>query len=221
MVAIAVLLIRDAMSDQPITHQFSFTDCEINQVQTVYNGFFTVNRYTLRHRLFGGGWSGLMQRELFERGNAAGVLLYDAALDKIGVVEQFRIGAHHQNGSPWQFEVVAGIVEAGESPEQVARRETQEEAGLMLQVLHPIANYLVSGGGSDEQMALFCGLCDLSAGGGLFGLAGEHEDIQLHCLSYAEACGALEAGKFNNAALTMGLFWLQLHRDRLRGAMLK
>ena len=209
------------MSDQSIEQQFNFADCEISQPQTVYNGFFTVNRYTLRHRLFDGGWSAPMQRELFERGNAAGVLLYDVALDQVGVVEQFRIGAHRQNGSPWQFEVVAGIVEEGESPEQVARRESQEEAGLTLQTLHPIANYLVSVGGSDEQMALYCGLCDLSAGGGLHGLAGEHEDIKLHCLSYAAACAALGAGKFNNAALTMGLFWLQLHRDRLRGAMLK
>ena len=209
------------MSEQPIEHQFSFADCEIKKEQSAYNGVFTINRYSLRHRLFAGGWSGVVERELFERGNAAGVLLYDVALDQVGVIEQFRIGAHRQEGSPWQFEVVAGIVEAGESPEQVAHRETQEEAGLTLQELHPIANYLVSGGGTDEQMALYCGLCDLTAGGGLHGLAGEHEDIKLHCLSYQAACAALDAGKFNNAALTMGLFWLQLHRDRLRGAMLK
>lgn len=209
------------MSEQPIEHQFSFADCEIKKEQSAYNGFFTINRYSLRHRLFAGGWSGIVERELFERGNAAGVLLYDVALDQVGVIEQFRIGAHRQEGSPWQFEVVAGIVDAGESPEQVAHRETQEEAGLTLQELHPIANYLVSGGGTDEQMALYCGLCDLSAGGGLHGLVGEHEDIKLHCLSYQAACAALDAGKFNNAALTMGLFWLQLHRDRLRGAMLK
>ena len=209
------------MSEQPIEHQFSFADCEIKKEQSAYNGFFTINRYSLRHRLFAGGWSGVVERELFERGNAAGVLLYDVALDQVGVIEQFRIGAHRQEESPWQFEVVAGIVEAGESPEQVAHRETQEEAGLTLQELHPIANYLVSGGGTDEQMALYCGLCDLSAGGGLHGLVGEHEDIKLHCLSYQAACAALDAGKFNNAALTMGLFWLQLHRDRLRGAMLK
>ncbi len=208
------------MSDQPLRHQYRHQDCQISPAQPCYQGFFAINRYTVRHRLFGGGWSAPMQRELFERGNAAGVLLYDPQLDQVGVVEQFRIGAHRQSGSPWQFEVVAGVVERGESAEQVARRETLEEAGLALAALHPIANYLVSAGGSDEQMALYCGVCDLSGGGGLFGLAGEHEDIKLHCLSYQAAIEALNAGQFNNAALTMALFWLQLNRQLLHPAAL-
>ncbi len=208
------------MSSSLLAHQYHHQDCQITPLEGGYRGFFTVNRYQVRHRLFAGGWSAPMQRELFERGNAAGVLLYDSAADRVGIVEQFRIGAHAQKESPWQFEVVAGIVEAGESAEQVVRRETFEEAGLQLQQLHPIANYLVSAGGTDEQMALYCGICDLSGGGGLHGLASEHEDIKLHCLSYAQACSSLAAGQFNNAALTMSLLWLQLHRQRLRETQL-
>jgi len=196
---------------QSVSHQFSHQDCQISAPVPRYAGFFAINRYTVRHRLFGGGWSPPLQRELFERGNAAGVLLYDPRLDQVGIVEQFRIGAHRQPDSPWQFEVVAGIIEPGESAEQVARREALEEAGVRVGELLPIANYLVSGGGSDEQMALFCGLCDLSSGGGLHGCANEHEDIRLHCLSVSDAIAALNAGQFNNAALTMALFWLQLN----------
>jgi len=211
---------RTVVPDQTLHHQFNHQDCQISPAQPRYQGFFKINSYTVRHRLFGGGWSAPLQRELFERGNAAGVLLYDPQLDQVGVVEQFRIGAHAQKESPWQFEVVAGVVEPGESADQVARRETFEEAGLTLAALHPIANYLVSAGGTDEQMALYCGLCDLSRGSGLFGHAEEHEDIKLHCLDYRAAIDALNAGQFNNAALTMALFWLQLNRLPLRTAAL-
>jgi ADP-ribose pyrophosphatase len=193
-------------------------DVEILDKSEQYKGYFRINRYRLRHRLYAGGWSGEVQRELFERGHATGVLPYDPVADSIVLIEQFRIGALVAGMDPWLTEVVAGIIEEGEAPEEVARRETREEAGMELMDLMPICRYLVSPGGSSESVILYCGRVDSRGAGGIHGLAAEHEDIKVDVVPYAEAIRRLEDGHFTNAISIIALQWLALHRDRVRAA---
>ena len=193
-------------------------DIEILDKSEQYKGYFRINRYRLRHRLYAGGWSGELQRELFERGHAVGVLPYDPAADSVVLIEQFRIGALVAGMGPWLTEVVAGIIEEGEAPEEVARRETREEAGIEVMDLMPICRYLVSPGGSSESVILFCGRVDSRGAGGIHGLAAEHEDIKVDVVPYAEAMRRLEEGDFTNAISIIGLQWLALHRGRVRTA---
>lgn len=183
-----------------------------------YSGFFRINQYRLRHRLFAGGWSGVIEREVFERGHAVGVLPYDPVADSLVLIEQFRIGALVAGMSPWLIEVVAGIIEEGEAPEEVARRETLEEAGLEIQALMPMCRYLVSPGGSSESVVLYCGRVDSRGAGGIHGLAEEHEDIRVDHLPYGEAMRLLEEGQVTNSVGLIALQWLALHRDRVRAA---
>ena len=183
-----------------------------------YSGFFRINRYRLRHRLFAGGWSGVIEREVFERGHAVGVLPYDPVADSVVLIEQFRIGALVAGMSPWLIEVVAGIAEEGEAPEEVARRETQEEAGLEILALMPMCRYLVSPGGSSESVRLYCGRVDSRGAGGIHGLAEEHEDIRVDRVAYGEAMRLLEEGRVTNSVSLIALQWLALHRDRVRAA---
>jgi len=193
-------------------------DIEILDKSEQYKGYFRINRYRLRHRLYAGGWSGELQRELFERGHAVGVLPYDPAADSVVLIEQFRIGALVAGMGPWLTEVVAGIIEEGEAPEEVARRETREEAGIEVMDLMPICRYLVSPGGSSESVVLFCGRVDSRGAGGIHGLAAEHEDIKVDVVPYAEAMRRLEEGDFTNAISIIALQWLALHRGRVRAA---
>ena len=183
-----------------------------------YSGFFRINGYRLRHRLFAGGWSGAIEREVFERGHAVGVLPYDPVADSVVLIEQFRIGALVAGMSPWLIEVVAGIIEEGEAPEEVARRETLEEAGLEIQALIPMCRYLVSPGGSSESVRLYCGRVDSRGAGGIHGLAEEHEDIRVDRVAYEEAMHLLEEGRVTNSVSLIALQWLALHRDRVRAA---
>ena len=183
-----------------------------------YSGFFRINGYRLRHRLFAGGWSGVIEREVFERGHAVGVLPYDPVADSLVLIEQFRIGALVAGMSPWLIEVVAGIVEEGETPEEVARRETLEEAGLEILALMPMCRYLVSPGGSSESVRLYCGRVDSRRAGGIHGLAEEHEDIRVDHLPYGEAMRLLEEGLVTNSVGLIALQWLALHRERVRAA---
>lgn len=194
--------------------QFFREDVEVLEEQILYKGFFRMLGYRVRHRLFAGGWSKPLSRELFWRPRAVGVLAYDPRHDLVGLVEQFRIGALDEPEGPWLLEVVAGLVEEGESLEDVARRELLEEAGLEARRLVPIHDILLTPGGSNERISLYCGLTDLTdlAGkGGIFGLPEEGEDIRLHVVSREDALLALRQGKCNNAPLTIALQWLALH----------
>ncbi|WP_430460589.1 NUDIX domain-containing protein [Thalassolituus sp. LLYu03] len=198
-----------------IPDTFGPQDVEIAGVETGYQGFFRIDKIRLRHKTFAGGWTGEFTRELFERGEAVCVLLYDPAKDVVVLTEQFRIGALADERSPWLLELVAGMVEEGESYEAVAERETFEEAGCHFYRLLPVCRYWVSPGGTSERVQIFCGLIDSDGVGGLHGLAEEHEDIRLVSLPFAEAWQALEDGVINNAATIMALQWLKLHQAEL------
>lgn len=183
---------------------------------TCYEGFFRIERYHLRHRLFNGGWSRELVREVFERGHAAAVLPYDPVLDRVVLIEQFRIGALQAPGGPWLVEIVAGIIEAGETPEEVVRREAVEESGCHIHDLTPICEYLVSPGGTSERISLFCGRVDASQADGVHGLAEEEEDIRVMALTTDEAIAQMQAGVIQSAAPIIALQWLMINRDQLR-----
>ncbi len=191
-------------------------DVEIVDRQWLYRGFFKVERFSLRHRLFAGGWGPKLQRELFVRGEAVAAVLYDPRRDLIGMVEQFRIGALAAGEPPWCKEVVAGMTEQGEEPEQVIVRELQEEAGVVPERLEYICNYLSSPGGSDEKLHLYCALADLTEVGGIHGLEQEGEDIRVEVLAAQQVFDAMLGGEYNNAASIICLQWLMLNRQRLR-----
>ena len=198
------------------SHRFGREDYRIELKETLFEGFFRITRMVVTHRLFGGGWSAPLKRELFQRGDAVGVLLYDPNSHLIGLVEQFRIGALRDRFGPWQYEVVAGMIDAGQTASEVALRECHEEAGLAVQELVPICDYLVSAGGTDEKMHLYCGLVDLQDRAGVFGLDTEGEDILLQVWTYNEVMQAQSEGLLNSAAVTIALLWLQLNSQKAR-----
>ena len=193
-------------------------DYEILARETVYRGFFRIERFRLRHRLYRGGWTTPMEREVFERDLAVGVLLYDPAADALVLIEQFRLPPLVAGFPLWQTEIVAGIVDARDGSEaEVARREAQEEAGVeIIGELVPIHRYMPSPGGSSEIIALYCGRVDSRNAGGFHGIADEHEDIKVLVLGYREAMRRLRAGDIVNGPTVLALHWLAGNRARLR-----
>lgn len=188
---------------------------DVIEKTTPFQGYFRIDRYRLRHRKFDGGWTDEMTREIFERGHAAAVLLYDPERDAVVLIEQFRPGAYAAGLDPWLVEVVAGIIEEGESPEEVVRREAVEEAGRRIVALHPIGTFLATPGGSTETVTLFCGRCDSRGAGGIHGLDHEHEDIRVLTLSRPEALERLAAGAITNMPAVVALQWLALNYTEL------
>ena len=191
-------------------------DVEIAEKTTPFRGFFRIDRYTLRHRRHDGGWTAPMTREIFERGHAVAVLLYDPDRDEVGLIEQFRPGAFAAGWDPWLIEVVAGIIDDDAPPDQVAIREAREEAGVEIEGLIPVYRYLNSPGGSSESMQLFCARVNSSQLSGIHGLAEEGEDIRVFALSAAEAIDWVASGRVANSTAIIALQWLALNRQRLR-----
>ena len=187
---------------------------------TLHAGFFLTRGYSLRHPRFDGTMSPEMRREVFVATDAALVLPYDPLRDRVMLVEQFRMGPFGRGDPrPWMLEPVAGRIDPGETPEETARRECIEEAGLPLRALEKISTHYCTPGYSTEVFYLFLGLCDLpDMREGRGGLASEHEDIRTHVVDFDRAMALLESGEANNGPLVLSLFWLQRERARLRAS---
>ena len=170
-----------------------------------------------------------ISREVFERGHAAACLLYDPDLHKLVLIEQFRPGAYgalaspwydDAEDSPWLIEIVAGIIEHGETPEAVVRREAVEEAGLEIGEIEPLFHYLVSPGAMTESMFVFLGRVDARNAGGTHGLRDEGEDIRVLVVDVEEAFAMLDAGRIINATTIIPLQWFRAHHGELRSRWL-
>ena len=182
--------------------------------------FFGLQQVAIRHQRFDGTQSDSLTREVFLGIDAALVLPYDAARDRILLVEQMRMGpAVLGDTNPWVLEPIAGMIDAGETPEQAALREAEEEAGLTTITLEKINAFYPSPGSSTDYFHTFLGLCDLPVAGQYTGgLASEAEDLRLHPISFDDGMALAASGEITAGPLLMMLYWLALHRDRLRNA---
>ena len=189
---------------------------ELIEREAVFQGYFRIDRYRLRHEQFAGGLGTAVVREVFERGQVAAVLPVDPQAGRVVLIEQFRPGAWANGWHPWLLECVAGIIENGESAEDVARREAKEEAGCAILDLVPIAApFLSSPGACTETVSLYCARVDSTGLGGIHGLDAEGEDIRVGTWSLDDALALLDAGRIVNAKTIIALQWLALNREWL------
>lgn len=195
--------------------KFSAQDVKIIEKKPLHQGFFKTTLYKLKHRLFAGGWSEEIEREVMDRGHAVVVLPYDVERDQIVMLEQFRVGAIATSDTPWLIELVAGMTEPGEDIEDVARRELEEEAGLTAEKLTFAMSYLSSPGGLTERIYIYLAKVDAQSASDYGGLASEHEDIRVQAVARTEVMALLDAGKIDNAATVIALQYLALQRDHL------
>jgi ADP-ribose pyrophosphatase len=201
----------------PRSMESAHPDAEIVQTSMVSGRFLRIDTLRFRHRLFSGEWSAERSYDVLRRGQAVAIVLYDPDRDRVVLVEQFRLPALLAGSSPWQLEVVAGLIDTDETPQAVAIRETREETGLAL-IGEPILiqRYLSSSGNSDERVVLFCARVDSNAAAGVHGLPEEHEDIRVVVKTLAEIEALIDAGAIESSHTVIGLYWLLRHRDRLR-----
>lgn len=183
-----------------------------------YAAFFAVEEQDLQFRRFDGSMSAPIHRAAFVSGDAVTVLPYDPVRDRVLLIEQFRFGPHVRgDANPWQLEAIAGRIDAGETPEAAAIREAQEEAGLDLTRLIPVAGYYPSPGAFTEYLYSYLALVDLPDGiAGCFGLALESEDIRTHLVGFDDLMALVASGEIGNAPLILTALWLQRQRAALR-----
>ncbi|MCB1859523.1 MAG: NUDIX domain-containing protein [Gammaproteobacteria bacterium] len=191
-------------------------EIEVLEVKTAYDGFLGLKQFRFRHSLFAGGMSPPILRERIESYRAASVILYDPILDQVVLIEQFRIAGLEDNQGAWTLEIVGGVIDNDEAPEQVARREAREEADCEIGELEFICEFLVSPGYSTERIHLFCGQVDSSVAGGIHGVRQEGEDIRVSVLPVQELMKELYHGRVNSTSTIIATQWLAANRERLQ-----
>lgn len=203
-----------------LRHAAKPDDVEVLRRRTPYANFFAVEEYDLTHRRFDGGRSPAINRAVFISGDAATVLPYDPLRDLVLLVEQIRPGPMARGSrNPWMLEAVAGRVDPFETPEDCARREAMEEAGVALDRLIKVAEYYPSTGAKAEYLYSYVALCDLSAAQSrIAGMAEEDEDIRSHVVPFPRLMELIATPEAANAPLILTALWLSTQREALRGA---
>ena len=191
---------------------YSASDVTIESREFLFRGFIQVEKVSFRHRLFNQpDYSPVIQRELIHRPEAAGVLLYNDQQQRFALIEQFRVGALNDPVSAWQLEVIAGVLDGDEAPEDCIRRESLEESGCEVQQFQHLFSFYPSAGACSEFFHLYAAEVELPKMGGIFGMPDEGENIQLHLFDYSEVGTLLRNGRLRNAPVIMALQWLVQH----------
>lgn len=213
---------RAQASRAPVTVQRGFTERDVvtEHLARPYLNYFAVEEREVRFRRFNDQVSEPILRAAFMMGDAVTVLPYDPMRDRVLVVEQFRFAPLTRGDTlPWSIETIAGRIDPGEHPEETARRETREEAGLEIRQLEFIAEYYPSPGAVSEYLYTYVGLVDLPDDAAqVAGLEEEAEDIRGILLSFDDLMAMLNSGEMRAGPLVASALWLKAHRDRLRSS---
>lgn len=179
--------------------------------KNLYDGFFKMNEVTLKYRKYDGNWSNNIKRELFGGAQVAAVLPYDPISKEIILIQQFRPGTISKDIDHYLDEIVAGIIDEGESPEIAAKRECLEETGCEVKRLIPIQGYFPAPGSSESFYHLFLGEVKSFKGSKIQGLENENEDIFVKCFKINEVRKKMEDGKILNGLTLIALQWFFLN----------
>lgn len=180
---------------------------KVQQKKRVFDDFFKIDEAVVRFEQFNGQMSPPVRRLIFERGDAAAVLIFNKETKNVLLINQFRYPTYEKNGG-WLMEIVAGMLDKNETPEECIRREVIEEIGYQVERLIPISTFFTTPGGSSERIFLYYAEVTnsdrISHGGGA---ETEHEDIQIVKLSLPDLWKALDSGKIMDAKTLIALFW--------------
>lgn len=152
---------------------------ELIEKKIVFDKFFKIIEAKLKFEKFNGNMSETITRLNFERGDSVAAIVFNTTTKKASLVNQFKYPCYEKLGD-WITEVVAGIIDTDETPEEAIKREVVEEIGYKTEEIELISTFFVSPGGSSERIYLFLALINekqkVSQGGGL---QSENEDIKL------------------------------------------
>ena len=179
--------------------------------KNIHKGFFQMNEVTLKYKKFNGSWSKEIKREIFGGAQVAAVLPYDPVEKEIILIKQFRPGTILKNTNNYLDEIVAGIIDKGETPAKAAKRECLEETGCKIKKLKPIQGYFPAPGSSESYYYLFIGEVKTIKKSRVMGLAYENEDILVKSYKLDQVKEKLKKGKITNGITLIALQWFFLN----------
>jgi ADP-ribose pyrophosphatase len=169
-----------------------------------------LTRWTLELQRRNGDWQRQV-RETYDRGDGAGILLYNEEKKTVILTRQFRFAVYFNDEPGYLIEVCAGKLD-GDDPVTCAKKEAEEETGYRVSDVRQVYRSYMSPGSVTERLSLFVAKYDaaskVSEGGGH---VHEGEDIEVLELPFAEALRMIESGEINDAKTVMLLQYAALH----------
>ncbi len=191
----------------------------VTHQRRLFDDFFKIDELMVTHQQSDGAMSSVERRLVFERGDSVAVLLFNRDRGAVVLVEQFKAPAlvARRRDDPattdgWLMETLAGMIDAGETPQVAAIRETLEETGYRIAAPELIGRFFASPGGTSERVFLYfaeVGDADrLGAGGGI-----DDEDVKVVDIDLDEIFARLAGGLIEDPKLAIAAYWL---RNKLR-----
>ena len=179
--------------------------------KNIHNGFFKMNEITLKYKKYDGSWSNEIKRELFGGAQVSAVLPYDPENKKIVLIQQFRPGTISRDSNNYLDEIVAGIIDPGETPEDTAIRECLEETGCKVKNLRSIQGYFPAPGSSESFYHLFLAEVIAPDKEAIRGLENENEDILVKSYTFEQVREKMEKNEILNGLTLIALQWFFLN----------
>lgn len=175
------------------------------------DNWYTLNKYTFEYQKPDGTWE-TQQREAYDRGNGAAILLYNANKGTVVLTKQFRMPTYvNGNDDGMMIEVCAGLLD-GDNPADCVRKETEEETGYKISNVKKVMQTYMSPGSVTEILYLFVGEYDesmkVSEGGGA---EDETENIEVLELNFEKAMDMITTGEINDSKTIMLLQYAKLN----------
>jgi nudix-type nucleoside diphosphatase (YffH/AdpP family) len=182
----------------------------INRVDVLSDAWYTLRRIDFDYRDSSGRWT-TQQREAYDRGNGATILLIDWDRQRVVLTRQFRMPAYlNGHASGMLIETAAGLLD-GDDADTAIRREVEEETGYRIRTVRPLFELFMSPGSVTERVAFFVAdytHADRISDGG--GVAREHEDIDVIELDLDDAIERIRRGEICDGKTVLLLHWAQL-----------
>ncbi|MCP2027259.1 nudix-type nucleoside diphosphatase (YffH/AdpP family) [Flavobacterium sp. HSC-32F16] len=174
-------------------------EIEITDTQLLSDNWYVLNKVTFNYKKENEKVESHI-REVYDRGNGAGILLYNTAKKTVILTRQFRLPTFlNGNKTGMMIEVCAGLLDK-DNAEQAIIRETEEETGYRLKKVQKVIETYMSPGSVTEILYLFVGEYDesmkVSSGGGL---DAEQENIEVLEYTFDEAYAMIESAEITDA----------------------
>jgi nudix-type nucleoside diphosphatase (YffH/AdpP family) len=181
----------------------------IRDVELLSSDWYVLRKTTFDYRHGDGHWS-REQRETYDRGDGATILLYDQDRRTVLLTRQFRLPAY-VNGHPdgMLLEAAAGLLDDDDT-ETAIRREAAEETGYQIGEVQRVFEAFMSPGSVTERLHFFAAPYEPEPVGQAHGIAAEGEDITTVELSFTKALNMIRTGEIADAKTIMLLQWAAL-----------
>ena len=183
--------------------------------KNLYSGFFSLNKYEFIHQKHDGNWTEKVEREVFSGAHVSTVLPYDPIKKEIILIQQFRAGVLSRYDDDYLYEIVAGIIDKNEKPEDTAIRECMEETGCKVNKIKPIQSYFTAPGSSESYYHLYLAEIKSFDGERIKGLESENENILVKSFKVNQVKKMLQDRIITNGVTLIALQWffLEYYKD--------